>query len=124
MTIDLKNLIAIMGFHVAGDFGPLTIYTNKKGKRVFFPRSPPKEPPSNAQQFQRSKFRVAAMDWKELTSTNRAKWELIAQRTYIPMTGYNLFLACELTYYARSILPTLVRQAKLSSTPPFIARSS
>ena len=38
-------MLSFLGFGATGDLGPLTVYTNKRGKLVWFLKAPPTCPP-------------------------------------------------------------------------------
>ncbi len=87
-----EDLFHLMGMYVTGDWGPLTFYTSRRGKVVWFPKSPPLSPPSPWQTSQRNTFRLAALWWSTLTSAERTDYELASKRASLCMTGYNLFV--------------------------------
>lgn len=90
---EIRTLIpAVLGWYVTGDLGPYTIYTNARGKIVWFPRSPPLMPPTIHQTQQRQNFKLAAQAWRSFDAATRAAWERVARRTSMQMTGYNLFV--------------------------------
>lgn len=106
-----------MGMHVAGDVGPLTIYTTKRGKIVAFPRSPPHKAPSPAQNTQRYRFRSAILNWKLLTDDQRAAYEQTTLRLSMCLTGLNLWIHVALVHDF-SLLDTLHSQSGIYLTPP------
>lgn len=87
----------IIGLQVSGDFGDLTIYTDRYGKKIPFPKSPPKEPPSAAQLAVRSAFKTAQAEWKALTANQKAALETACRKTSVPLTGQNLWIHCRTT---------------------------
>lgn len=87
-----ENLFHLLGLLLGGDFGPFTFYKNKRGKIVWFPKSPPKKPPSTKQTSERNLFRLAAVAWQTLAAGDRAQWELASKRASLCATGYNAFL--------------------------------
>jgi len=89
------------------------------GRVVWFPRTTPKEPPSSRQKAQRYRLSLVAFDWRQLTTTEKEQWHLLATVPRTWMTGYNLFTLMELSQEANRLLTTLVRAAGLGSTPPF-----
>lgn len=91
MAHQLTSRVDLWGFNVAGDCGPLTIYTTHDGRKVWYLRAPPKEPPSDRQTYRRDLFRAAAAAWQLLSAEARARWELATHRGSMPATGYNLF---------------------------------
>lgn len=107
----------LMGMTVSGDIGDLTVYTDKKNQKVFFPRSPPKMPPSDLQLAQRERFRLAQSDWASVTPLVKAKWEAIMQRLSLSLTGQNAWLHFALCHDWR-ILTTLIAQSGIYVDDP------
>lgn len=108
-TID-PHVLSLLGFSIQGDLGPLTTYTNKNGKQVWFPRASPLNPPSAQQQQMRDFFRLCASAWASMTQEQRNVWKRIADNGHARITGYNLF-----TWYQRTqdgaTIRTIARQA-------------
>lgn len=88
------TLIGLLGLYPSGDLGPYTIYTSKRHKIVFFPKAPPKKPPTELQRRERAIFTSVAFLWRALPAATRADWKLATQRARLTISGYNLF-----TYY-------------------------
>jgi len=86
------NLLNLAGLSPTGDFGPLTGYTSKRGKPVWYLKAPPKEPPTGYQTHYRNVFRLVAMAWAALSPAKRAAWLAASRRAGLKITGYNLFL--------------------------------
>jgi len=84
------NMLALA---LTGDLGPFTIYTTRQSKIVWFPKSPPLEPPSGAQLVMRNRWRRAASEWKTKSQFDRSEWERIVQKAGLRITGYNFFLS-------------------------------
>lgn len=82
----------ILGFQVSGDIGGLTIYTDRFGKKVAFPKSPPKEPASDRQLQQRLRFREAQQEWKALANQVKKNLEDMCRKANVPMTGQNIWI--------------------------------
>lgn len=83
----------LVGIEVSGDIGDLTIYTDRFGQKVAFPKSPPKEPPSRLQIIQRASFRTAQAAWAALTPVEKSNLEEATKRVSAPLTGQNLFIS-------------------------------
>lgn len=83
---------SILGLHVAGDLGPLTIYQTRKGKIVAFPKAPPCKPPSPAQLVQRYRFARSIETWHLLAKSDQALYELVVQKLSLCLTGMNLWM--------------------------------
>lgn len=111
----------LMGIWVSGDIGGLTIYTDKHGRKVAFPKAPPKEPPSPAQVHQRQRFQAAQAAWKSLSSEDKQQLETATIRGSIVMTGQNLFISVSLRNDNDALI-TLARQTNTQlPTVPFIS---
>ncbi len=82
-----------IGLEVSGDVGNLTIYTNKNGKKVAFPKSPPKEPPSERQVNQRLKFKNGQKAWTNLTDQVKSNLEEATKKVNAPLTGQNIYIS-------------------------------
>ena len=83
----------LMGMEVSGDVGDLTIYTDRFGKKVAFPKAPPKEPPSFAQIIQRQRFADGQKFWSALNDDEKAALELATKKVSAPLTGQNLYIS-------------------------------
>jgi len=82
----------LLGLRPTGDLGPLTGYTSKRGKPVWFLKAPPTSPPTGWQIHQRNLFRQIARHWRELPADVRADWQEAARLAHLNITGYNLFV--------------------------------
>lgn len=85
-------LLNFIGLRPTGDFADLTVYTNKRGRIVWFDKSPPDKPPSTRQLHQRQMFRYAAQGWRHLRESNRNDWNTAARRAGLYLSGYLLYL--------------------------------
>jgi len=105
------------GLIVSGDVADITIYTDRFGKKVAYPKSPPKEPPSHLQSLLRNRFKVAQKSYMLESPSSKADWELLAQKANLCMTGQNLYISVSMrrTY---DILDTLMNQTGVSVNPP------
>jgi hypothetical protein len=92
-----QRLFSLFGIVIWGDFGPFTIYRSRYKNIVFFPKTYPKKPPSEAQAAQRERFKNALTRWNQLQKHQKTQWNLAARRAYLCMTGYNLWQYHELT---------------------------
>jgi len=114
MLIDAKGkVLKLCGFSPTGDFGPLTGYTSKRGKAVWYLKAPPKTPPTGWQRIQRWRFRFAARAWKSLTSSQRADWLAAATKARLNITGYNLFVWYQLLP-DRAVIRTVEHQSGIN----------
>jgi hypothetical protein len=82
-----------MGLIVSGDIGDLTIYTDRRGRKVPFPKSPPKDPPSPDQVRCRTAFRDAQASWASLSKAEKAALEQMTLVLSIPATGQNVYIS-------------------------------
>ena len=113
LTIDPS----LLGFQIAGDLGALTLYTNKRGKIVAFPRAKPCKPPSPLQIVQRRRFAFAQQAWSELSTAEKQAYELTTNRLSLCMTGANLWIHFCLSGKA-GLWRTLQRQSGITLAPP------
>jgi hypothetical protein len=82
----------LLGLQISGDVGPWTIYSDRFGKPIVFPRSPPKVPRSERQAAQRQRWRDCCDAWNALDQAERDAYETLSLRASMCMTGFNLFL--------------------------------
>lgn len=99
----------ILGLQVSGDLGPLTIYTDRLGRKIAFPKSPPKKPPSPAQVIQRARFSSAQAAYMALSDPQKESYELLTILASFCLTGQNLFISVALTH-SFQFLDTIERQ--------------
>lgn len=83
----------LIGIEVSGDIGGLTIYTNRFGKKVAYPKSPPKKSPSPRQIVARDNFRTAQAAWSILQAEEKTNLEDATKKLSAPLTGQNLFVS-------------------------------
>lgn len=96
MAINYAVIAGFLGFAVQGDLAGLTFYTNKKGKKVFYPQAPPLDPPSWAQSYQRLHFSAAASAWRQLSQAQKNDYETSVRFVRARITGYNLWMSAAL----------------------------
>ena len=65
-----KQLLHFLGLVIWGDLGDLTMYRRADGTLVWFAKTWPEKPPSDAQLTQRQLFSDAATAWHALTTYN------------------------------------------------------
>jgi len=106
----------LLGLRPTGDLADLTCYTSKRGRIVWFPKSPPQKPPSMAQIHQRNKFRAAAQAWRTLEPQIRANWLAAAKKASLFATGYDLWIFWQLKRDTAAIR-TIERQTHLQLLP-------
>ncbi|MEE9602715.1 MAG: hypothetical protein V3V75_05375 [Thermoguttaceae bacterium] len=114
MLIDSTHkVLKIAGLRPTGDFGPLTGYTSKRGKAVWYLKAPPKTPPTGWQRQQRWRFRFAAHNWRALTPAARANWLTAARNARLNITGYNLFVWFQIRP-DRAVIRTIEQQTGIT----------
>lgn len=96
MAHTLGRFVPYFGFAPTGDFGPLTVYTAKNRKTVYFLKAPPLVPATLFQKRQRSRFRNAAILWWQLTKDQRNAWLQAAKSANLYCTGFNLWVFWQL----------------------------
>ena len=92
MLTTTNRILQLIGIRPTGDLGPLTAYTSRRGKVVWFLKSPPHGPPSVHQARQRNTFRLVGEAWSQMTDAEREQWSLAERRAYLDITGYNLYV--------------------------------
>jgi hypothetical protein len=109
--------ISMLGFRVSGDVDGLTIYTDRRGKKVAFAQSPPSKPLSVWQLAWQRNFRVGMALWSRLSTEERLAYRRVCDLACLCMLGHNLwlhvFLAADYT-----LLETLTCQYKIPLTAP------
>jgi len=116
-TIALALPPHLFGMQVSGDIGPLTIYTDRHGRKVAYPKSPPKSPPTEMQLQVRGRFSQSQAAYMSLSAADKLDWETLVRRANLCMTGQNLYIhvATMLTF---DFLDTLMHQTGITVTPP------
>ena len=109
----------LIGLRPTGDLGPLTGYTTRHGRGVWFMKAPPKTPPTCWQTHQRNAFRALGAAWSALSQDVRDDWQRAAKLARLTITGYNLWTWYGFTNDSATIL-TIEHQTgvKLISLPP------
>ncbi len=92
----------LIGLIVSGDVGDYTIYTDRHGRKVVYPRQPPEVPRSPAQALQRNRFKTAQADWRALTADEKKALEDACKKLSMPMTGQNLWISAALRHDTES----------------------
>jgi hypothetical protein len=92
----------LIGLTVSGDVGDYTIYTDRYGRKVAYPRQPPEVPRTEAQAAQRDKFQAAQASWAALTAEQKAALETACKNLSMPLTGQNLWISATLRRDAAS----------------------
>lgn len=107
----------LIGINVSGDIGDLTIYTDRFGKKVPFPKSPPKEPPSPEQTQVRNRFRSAQQTYMALSDSEKLAYEELTKKLSLMMTGQNLWISISMKGDVES-LQTMMRQSGVTVPIP------
>ncbi|WP_299030429.1 hypothetical protein [uncultured Thermanaerothrix sp.] len=76
-----------------GNLGPLLLWTDKRGRKVFMARRGPKPPPSVSQLRHWFEMAAVAAAWWNLAEEERDYWRQAAKRCHLRTTGYGLWLA-------------------------------
>ncbi len=113
----VQAILSFLGVWLSGDIGPLTMYTNKNYKKVWYAKSPPDKPASDEQNVQRTKFACAMTAWRNLPNEEKKDWEAISLSAYLPMTGHNLFVSQTLRPDPGA-LQTLIRETGITVNQP------
>lgn len=108
--------LCFLGLSPTGDLGPLTGYTSKRGKAVWFLKAPPTTPGTRWQVHQRNVFRLTAQLWRSLTADQRADWEKAAKGAHLNITGHNLFVWFQHSKDRRTLY-TIERQSGVTLLP-------
>jgi len=106
-----------LGLIVSGDIGELTIYTDRRGRKIAYPKAPPKEPPSVMQINCRRRFRSAQLQYMALTPSQKLAYEDLARGAGLCLTGQNLLIHVAMKH-TFGTLTTLMQQTGISVIPP------
>lgn len=87
-----ERLFQWLGFNPTGDLAGWTLYTNKRGGVIWFPKSPPTKLRTAPQLRQWFRFVQAAQAWRSLTQGQKNEWFKAASRAHLYLSGYNLFV--------------------------------
>lgn len=113
----VQSILSYLGIWLSGDIGPITMYTNKNYKKVWYAKSPPDKPASQEQAVQRTKFSCAMKNWRSLDPGEKRNWEWISLQASLPMTGHNLFVSQTLVPDPAA-LQTLIRETGIIVNQP------
>jgi hypothetical protein len=113
----LERLYGLLGFIIWGDLNEVTIYRDKQGKMVWFKKTYPDKPASQAQLDNRARMTGYAADWQALSAATRAQWELATKRANLTMHGYDLFIHWKFTADDPAIRQ-IERQTNTALLPP------
>jgi hypothetical protein len=107
----------LIGLTVSGDVGDFTIYTDRYGKKVAYPRQPPEVPRTPAQATQRDAFAAAQSSWAALTPAEKASLEDACRVLSLPLTGQNLWISTVLRR-DRPAYETVAQQSGITLPDP------
>ncbi len=110
---------SLMGLTVSGDIGGVTIYTDRWQRKISYEKSPPQKPASAWQRTLRDKFGDAVRQYVALSTSEKAAWELLANKSHLCMTGQNLLIHVAMKD-AFGLLDTLMAQTGVTVTPPTV----
>lgn len=103
----------LLGIVISGDIGDVTIYRNKNGKVVPFPKDMHQEATSPLRAWSRNRFRVAQANWAALTDDQKADLEAACRSLSLPLTGQNLYISVQLRN-RQSHYKTIERQSGIT----------
>lgn len=92
MKTTLPRYLNFLGLNIQGDIDGITCYRSSRGAVIWFPRAPPKKPPSELQIWQRDRWRAILDDWLALPAATQANWMLITERASLSLHGLNLYI--------------------------------
>lgn len=108
---------SLLGLTVAGDCGPLTVYTDRFFRKIAFPKAPPKQPPTAIQIWQRDRWRKAIASYYLLTIADRHSLGRCCNKLSLQMTACSLWL--NLWFQPDDhVRQTLMRQSGLTLPDP------
>lgn len=110
------QLALVAGIELTGDFGGITTFTARKGKKAMFPKAWLKDPESPAQALHRAKFAAAASEWSDLTDEEKANWQQACRQLNLRTYGTSLFVSYKMTG-DKSPIETIERQTGLTLLP-------
>lgn len=108
---------SMIGMIVSGDVDGLTIYTDRHGRKVAYPKSPPKEPPTDIQIACRARFKAAQAEYMSMTDDQKFRYEELTRKASLCLTGQNLFIHVAMKH-SFGLLDTLQQQTGVSVPAP------
>lgn len=108
---------SIIGLVVVGDLAGQTIYTDRHGRKIYYPQAPPTKPASQMQIKQRARFQIAVANWSATDPTTRVRYEDASLAASLAMTGLNLWVSISLTNDIE-VLATIALQTGIPLSPP------
>jgi len=107
----------LIGTIVSGDVAGLTIYTDKRCRKVTFAKAPPLVPPSPAQIAMRARFRLAQSEYMAQSDQVKREYENATLKASLPLTGQNLWISVAIRHDLES-LRTVSNQTGIDLTQP------
>jgi hypothetical protein len=111
------ELLSVLGINVSGDFDGATIYTTRKGKKVWFAQAPPRKPLSVWQLAWQRNFKVGMKIWSRLKPEERHAYRRVVDLARMCMLGHNLWLHAYLAG-DNALLETLECQYRIPLVKP------
>jgi len=108
---------SVLGVMISGDVGGYTTYTDRFGRKVWYPKAPPDKPASVLQTIVRTRFKDAMTNWRNASDQVKADWEACSLKSGLAMTGLNMWLHFSLKGTAVG-LATFVRQTGITLVLP------
>lgn len=95
-----------------GDLGGWTTYRAKNGLLVWFPKTYPAKPPTQAQLAERQKLSQAARNWHHLSHEQRQRYNAAIQKLSLCITTFGLYFTLSLPQNA-NLKKTIEKQSGL-----------
>jgi hypothetical protein len=105
----IQKTFTYLGLVSWGDIAELTIYRSHRGQLVIFKKTYPDKPLSEDCQRIKRRWKQTSDLWQSIGPTHRATWSTAAHRASLAMSGYNLFVAADLST-DRTWIRTIERQ--------------
>lgn len=113
MKTTLTGYLNFFGVRIQGDIGPITCYRSSRRGLVWFPKAPPKCPPTDLQIDHRDKWKDIIENWTELPAATKENWERLTRRASLSLSGINLYIWWRCSQ-DDAIIQTLQRQTGIS----------
>jgi len=113
MKTGTNKMLTLIGLKVQGDLGPITCYTSKHNRVVWYLKAPPLEPPTWLQKNVMNTFRYVADAWNAMIQSDRDLWNDAVRLAHLRITGYNLFTYLHVTGDEEAIR-TIERQSGIT----------
>lgn len=95
-----------------GDIGGWTTYRAHNGLLVWFPKTYPDKPPSEAQLAERQKLSQAARNWHQLSHEQRQRYNAAIRKLSLCITTFGLYFTLSLPHNA-NLKKTIEKQSAL-----------